>query len=85
MKTLERIAISLGLFFVGIAAIYRYVLTDEQRETLVEAATAVQSATREVTDMVSPLVSDGPTRSEEEALAEANRERTAKQWEALGF
>ena len=84
MKTLEKIAIAFGLFFVGVAAAYRYVLTDEQRASLAEATDAVRAAAREVTDTVSPLVSDGPTRTEEEAAAEANRKRTAAQWEALG-
>lgn len=85
MKTLERMAIMLGLAIVGITAVYRYVLTDEQRSALQEGADVLRSATREVTDIISPLVSDGPTRSEEEAAARANQERTAAQWEALGY
>jgi hypothetical protein len=64
---------------------YRYVLTDEQRDSLNEAADVVRAATREVTDTVSPLVSDGPTRTEEETAAEANRWRTVQQWKALGY
>lgn len=85
MKALEKLTIGIGLFFVGIAAVYRYVLTDEQRDSFNEAADVVRAATREVTDTVSPLVSDGPTRTEEETAAEANRWRTVQQWKALGY
>ncbi len=85
MKLLERVAITLGLIVVGVTAVYRYVLSDEQKEALNEASDAIRSAAREVTDTVSPLISDGPTKTEEEAMAEANRARTAAQWEALGY
>ena len=85
MKLLERTAIIAGLIVVGITAVYRHVLTDEQREALQEAGGAVRSAIREVTDTVAPLLHDGPTKTEEEAMAEANRARTAAQWDAMGY
>lgn len=85
MKLLERIAIGLGVAVVAVTVVYRYVLSDEQREALDEAAGVLRSATREVTDTVMPLVSDGPTKTEEEAAAAANRARTAAQWEKLGY
>lgn len=85
MKWLERLAIGAGLVVVAVTVVYRYVLTDEQRDGIQEANDVVQSAVREVTDTISPLVSDGPTKSEEEAAAAANRARTAAQWEALGY
>ena len=49
------------------------------------AVVGVTIVYRYVTDMVSPLVSDGPTHAEEEAATIANRARTASQWEALGY
>lgn len=85
MKLLERLAILLGLAVVGVTAVYRYALTDEQREALQDLSHEMQAATREVTDMVMPLMKDGPTKTEEEAMAAANRERTAAQWDALGY
>ena len=85
MRTLERMAITLGLVIVGITAVYRYVLSDEQKTALQEGADVLRAATREVTDTVTPLFSNGPTRSEEEAAARANQKRTAAQWEALGY
>ncbi len=85
MKFLERLAITLGLVVVGVTAVYRHVLSDEQKDALREASDAIRSATREVTDMVSPLISSGPTKTEEEAMSEANRAHTAAQWEALGY
>lgn len=85
MNTLERMAIGLGLIVVGTVAAYRYVLSDEQRAVARELADDVRNATREVVDVVSPLVSDGPTKSDEEAAARANRERTATMWRGLGY
>lgn len=85
MKTLERMAIGLGLAIVGLVAVYRHVLNEDQRGLAREMSDAVRSATQEVVDVISPLVSDGPTRSEERAASEANRARTAAQWEALGY
>lgn len=85
MKLYEKIAFGLGLIVVGVTVVYRYVLSDEQRSALNEAGDAIQSATREITDTVSPLVSDGPTKSEEEAMAAANRARTIDQWQKIGY
>lgn len=85
MRLLERIILISGLLVVGVTAVYRYVLTEEQRDGLRETSDVLRSATREVTDSVAPLISDGPTKSEEEAAARANRERTVEQWEALGY
>ncbi|MDO4539016.1 MAG: hypothetical protein Q4B54_12705 [Coriobacteriales bacterium] len=85
MKLLERIAFTMGLVVVGVTVVYRYVLTAEQRSALGEAGDAIRSATREVTDTVAPLVSDGPTKSEEEAMAAANRARTIDQWQKIGY
>ena len=85
MRLLEKIAFIAGLTVVGVTAIYRYVLSDEQRASLQEGADTIRKATREVTDSISPLVSDGPTKSEEEAMAQQNRERLAKQWAELGY
>lgn len=85
MRLLERTAITLGLIVIGVTVVYRYVLNDEMRGAAQDAADAIRSATREVTDTISPLVSDGPTKSEEEAMYAAGRERTAAQWEALGY
>ena len=85
MRLFERIAFGAGLVVVGITLVYRYVLTDEQREGISEAADVLQKAAREITDSVAPLVSDGPTKSEEEAMAEENRARTADQWASLGY
>ncbi len=85
MKLLERIAFGLGLVVVGVTAVYRYVLSDDQRSAVKEAGDAVRSAGREVADTISPLVSDGPTKSEEEAILAANRARTVDQWQKLGY
>ena len=85
MNRLERAVVMAGLVVVGITLAYRHVLTDEQREAAREGATVLQNATQEVTDTVSPLVSNGPTRKEERAAAEANRARTEAQWAALGY
>ncbi|MDO4806801.1 MAG: hypothetical protein Q4A07_06095 [Coriobacteriales bacterium] len=85
MRTLERMAIALGVVIVGITAVYRYMLGDEQKAALQEGADVLRAATREISDSITPLMSDGPTRSEEEAAARANQERTAAQWEALGY
>ena len=85
MNVFERVAIGAGLAVVGVTIVYRYVLTDEQRGSMQEVADTLRNATHDVTDMVSPLVSDGPTHAEEEAATIANRARTASQWEALGY
>lgn len=85
MKLLEKMAITTGLIVVGITALYRYVLTDEQRAAMREASDVVKESMRDVTDSIAPLVKNGPTKREEEAMIEANRARTAAQWETLGY
>lgn len=85
MNVFEKLAVGAGLIVVGVTAAYRYVLTDEQREAVREAGAVVQNSFNEVADSVSPLVSGGPTRAEEEAARTANRERTANQWATLGY
>lgn len=85
MKMYEKLAIAAGLVVVGITAVYRHVLTEEQRDAMREASDAVGAVAREVTDVVKPLVSDSPTKTQEEEAAAANRARTAAQWEALGY
>lgn len=85
MNVLEKVAFGLGLVVVGITAAYRHVLTDEQREALHEAGMAVASAAQEISDTISPLVRNEPTKAEERATAEQNRIDTAAQWESLGY
>lgn len=85
MKILERFAITVGLIVVGVTAVYRYVLTDEQRDAMREVGDTIRGAVQEVSDSVAPLVSDKPTKSEERAMAEENRAKTAAQWESLGY
>jgi len=85
MRRLERLALLAGLVVASITMVYRHVLTDEQRAAAREATEVIRNATQDVADSVSPLVSNGPTRKEERAAAEANRARTAAQWESLGY
>ena len=84
MKLLERIVLTMGAVVVGVTLVYRYVLTDEQRSALGEASDAIKSAPQDVTDSIAPLRSER-TKAEERAAVEANRARTAEQWESLGF
>ena len=70
---------------VGVTAVYRYVLSDDQKDSMRELGNGIRSSAEEVMDSVSPLVSKGPTRKEEQAAADENRARTAAQWEALGY
>ncbi len=81
MKLLERLALGMGLVVVGVTAVYRYVLSDEQRMALQEAGASLRGAFEEVSD----TVKSGPTKAEEREAAEKNRASTAKQWEALGY
>lgn len=85
MRVLEKMAFTAGLVVIGITAVYRYVLSDEQRGAVKEIGDAIREATREVMDTMAPLVSEGPTRAEEEAASEENRARTAAQWASLGY
>ncbi len=85
MKLYEKIIVGAGLLVVGVTAAYRYVLSDDQRSALREVGDSLREATQEVRDTVAPLVSDGPTKREIQESFEANRERTAKQWEKLGY
>ena len=85
MKFLERFAITMGLIVVGVTAVYRYVLSADQREAVKEVGETIGGAVQEVKDSVAPLVSDKPTKSEERAMAEENRAKTAAQWESLGY
>ena len=85
MKLYEKIIVGAGLVIVGITAAYRYVLTDDQRSALREVGDSLRKANQEVHDTVAPLVSDGPTKKEEQEMFEAGRARTAKQWEKLGY
>ena len=85
MHVLEKMALGAGLVVVGITAVYRYVLNDEQREALREVSSSIVDATEEVQDSISPLVAGKTTHAEERARAEENRARTAAQWEALGY
>ena len=84
MKMLERVVLTMGAVVVGVTLVYRYALTDEHRSALGEASDAIRSATQEVTDSIAPLRSER-TKAEEKAATEANRARTAGQWESLGF
>ena len=85
MKVLEKVAIAVGLVVVGVTVVYRYVLSNDQREAMREAGESVRGAVQEVSDSVSPLVSNKPTKSEERAKAEENRAKTAAQWKSLGY
>ena len=85
MKVLEKVAIAVGLVVVGVTVVYRYVLSNDQREAMREAGESVRGAVQEVSDSVSPLVSNKPTKSEERAIAEENRAKTAAQWKSLGY
>lgn len=85
MKLLERFTITVGLIVVGVTVMYRYVLTEEQREAIGEISDTLSGAVQEVSDSVLPLVSDKPTKSEERAMAEENRAKTAAQWESMGY
>ncbi|MDO4796915.1 MAG: hypothetical protein Q4A01_02735 [Coriobacteriales bacterium] len=85
MNVLEKMALGAGLVIVGATAVYRYVLNDEQREAIREVSSSIASATEEVSDSISPLVSGGMTHAEERARIEKNRARTRDQWEALGY
>ncbi|MBR3326190.1 MAG: hypothetical protein IKG22_02570 [Atopobiaceae bacterium] len=85
MKTLEKVALLAGLIVVGVTALYRYVLNDEQKDALREASNTIRDATQEVSDSVAPFVSNGPTHAEEESRAAASRAATKAQWEALGY
>lgn len=85
MRFIEKVALGAGILVVLVTAVYRNVLTDDQRAATREASSVLRDATREVTDTVKPLISDAPTKSEEEAAIRANRARTAAQWSALGY
>ncbi|MBR3224186.1 MAG: hypothetical protein IKF78_02570 [Atopobiaceae bacterium] len=85
MKSYEKMVVLAGVVVVGITAVYRYVLSDEQRTALREVGNSLRDSTQEVRDTVAPLVSDGPTKKEIQESFEANRKRTAKQWEELGY
>ncbi len=85
MNTITKIAVALGVCIVGGNLVFRYVLNDDQRNEIRAANKELTDALREVEDTISPLVSDGPTRAEERAAAEANRARTKQQWAAIGY
>ena len=85
MNFLEKAALAFGLTVAGVTLVYRYALSDEQREAVREAEMYVSDATQEITDSISPLVNGGPTHASEKASYAANRERTKEQWEALGY
>ena len=79
MKRFGATVVALGtLAFVGYAA-YRVLLSDQARENLRSCGQAVSDACSKVCDTVNEMYGvvvedDFP-----------NRERTEKQWEALGF
>ena len=85
MHVLEKIALGAGLVVVASTAVFRYVLNDEQRDALREMSASISDATREVSDSISPIVSDGKTHAGEAARVQANQDRTKAQWEALGY
>lgn len=85
MNFFKRFSVACGTLIVGLFLAYKYVLNEEQRGLAREANEEIQAVMREVTDMVVPLVSEKPTRAQEEAKAEANRERTREQWEKIGY
>lgn len=85
MSVIDKIALGAGLVVVASTMVWRYVLNDDQRAELSSVSASITEATREISDSISPLVSDGPTHAEEEARAEENRARTKAQWEALGY
>lgn len=86
MNVLSRITVAVGVLIVGGYLAYHHLLTEEQKADVVAAQQEVSAAWEEVADAVSPLVSKGaPTKSQERAAAQANRERTAQQWAALGY
>ena len=85
MNVLEKVFIAAGIIVVGVTVAYRYVLSDEQRDSMREAADVLRNVSHEVSDSVSTLMSGGPTHAEEQAAAEINRARTASQWAELGY
>ena len=85
MNLLKKVFVGVGIAAVGLNLAYRYLLSDEQRSELRKVQEEMSNAAQEVSEAVSPLVSDGPTPSEERAAAEANRARTEEQWAAIGF
>jgi predicted negative regulator of RcsB-dependent stress response len=85
MNILEKVFIAAGIIVVGVTVAYRYVLSDEQRDSMREAADVLRNVSHEVSDSVSPFMSGGPTHAEEQAAAESNRARTASQWSELGY
>ncbi|MBR3159693.1 MAG: hypothetical protein IKG18_17285 [Atopobiaceae bacterium] len=86
MNVLNRITVFLGVFIVGGYLAYHHVLSDEQRADVAAAQEELKKAMEEISDAVMPLVSKGtPTKAQERAAAEANRARTAQQWEAIGY
>lgn len=85
MMWVEKLAIGAGIVVVATTAVYRYMLSDEQRESLQEAADVLRNATGEVTDSVRPLVGSGSTKAEAASRSEQMRAHTTEQWAALGY
>ena len=86
MNVLNKITVFLGIALVGGFLAYRHLLSDEQKADVVAAQEELKNAVDEISEAVMPLISKGaPTKAQERAAAEANRARTAQQWEAIGF
>ena len=86
MNLLSKISAALGVVIVGTYLAHRHLLNDEQRTEIAALRQEIRASVEEVADALSPITSKGgPTRSEERAAAEANRERTKAQWAAIGY
>lgn len=86
MNVLNKITVFLGIALVGGYLAYRHLLSDEQKADVVAAQEELKNAVDEISEAVMSLISKGaPTKAQERAAAEANRARTAQQWEAIGF
>ncbi len=78
IKGVLRAAAAIGTVAAVGVLVYRYLLTDEARESLRSGVTEV----RNTVETVNKTLCDEP---DERAAAQINRRRTQMQWEKLGY
>ena len=78
IKGLLRVTAVVGTVVAAEALVYKYLLTDEAKESL-------RSGFDEVRNTVETVNRTLGDESDKKAAAEANRRRTQMQWEELGY